>query len=240
LEFPNSLSQGQEVRATVYFNVAGLPEGASAPVVVHYTLSGNGKTVSKDWRSQTANGDRSSWYQIGTSGWSPGNYTIGTVIDVVGAKVSSSGTIAIVVPEPEVQPPATPPPDNTPPPDANVDNYLGDWQGTANIVEGFKNMALGQVPVKFRITSENGSYHVYDLLDPSTPAPPMQSRIEGDQLVFYYSGPLIDTQGYAHEEQSEETSWALSSDGTQISGRAITSISNEGRLVLDVSATRAR
>ncbi len=230
---PQTLIPGDPVTCTVHYSVSGIPPNDTAPVAIRFGVSGGTRPVTKDLAGKVGSGTSSGWTTFATAGAAPGRYPVQATVTVGGSRASIDGYF--IVRQPDVVIPPPPPVREVRPHD-----FVGDWEGRGIVVEGFGGLRRGQtVPAKFRIFQRGGSYHVYDLLDPNTPAVPLNSRMDNQQVTFSYRGPAIDTQGYAHHDTPLDLRWTLTLKGNGVSGRMFMQISGE-RVVLDVQATRIR
>ena len=217
--------------------VSGLPQGKTAPVTVHFTGQGGGRTYDQTLPGEVANGNFTSSYGLVTNGWNPGRYTMEASVVVLRAVDFADGSL--VVRQPDVA--AVKPPAPATAPATRPDDFVGDWEGVATVINagGLDGLRVGdRIPTKFRITYQAGAYRVYDLLDPDTPTVPMKSRVEGKSVVFYYQGPAVDTQGYEHPEMPVDVAWTLTLSGNNVSGNSFYSVENN-TVTLNVQATRA-
>ena len=234
---PTVLKRGDRVEFELPYSVSGLPQGKTAPVTVHFTGQGGGRIYEQTLPGEVANGNFTSSYGLVTNGWKPGRYTMEASVVVLRAVDFADGSF--VVRQPDVA--AVKPPAPATAPATRPDDFVGDWEGVATVINagGLDGLRVGdRIPTKFRITYQAGAYRVYDLLDPDTPTVPMQSRVEGKSVVFYYQGPAVDTQGYEHPEMPVDVAWTLTLIGNNVSGNSFYSVENN-TVILNVQATRA-
>ena len=234
---PTVLKRGDRVEFELPYSVSGLPPGKTAPVTVHFTGQGGGRIYEQTLPGEVANGNFTSSYGLVTNGWKPGRYTMEASVVVLRAVDFADGSF--VVRQPDVA--AVKPPAPATAPATRPDDFVGDWEGVATVINagGIDGLRVGdRIPTKFRITYQAGAYRVYDLLDPDTPTVPMKSRIEGKSVVFYYQGPAVDTQGYEHPEMPVDVAWTLTLSGNNVSGNSFYSVENN-TVILNVQATRA-
>ena len=230
---PQTLIPGDPVTCTVHYAVSGVPPNDTAPVAIRFVVSGGPRPVTKDLAGKVGSGTSSGWAAFATAGAPPGRYPVQATVSVGASQGHVEGFF--IVRQPDVVAPPPPRPREVQPHD-----FVGDWEGRGIVVEGFGGVRPGQtVPAKFRIFQRGGSYHVYDLLDPNTPTVPLNSRMDNQQVTFFYRGPAIDTQGYAHRDTPLDLRWTLTLKGNGVSGRMFMQISGE-RVVIDVQATRVR
>ena len=236
---PPVLKPGDMVELQVAYAVSGLPQGKKIPVTIQFSGKDNGKSYNKSSQGEIVNGNFTGWYKLPTGGWKPGRYSIRATVSVPGAADSAAGEF--ILRQPDVAA-VTPPAPVMPSPITRAGDFVGDWTGTGTVtnVNGFDGWQRGsRSPMKIRITYERGAYRVYDLLDPDTPTAPMNSKIAGSSVVFYYRGPAVDTEGYEHPEMPIDVSWALTLAGNNLSGNFHFAM-EDGNVTIYVNATRAR
>ena len=232
---PILLKPGEIVEVEVEYLVSGLPQGRKVPVTLRITGQGFDETS----QGEVVNGSFTGWYRLPTVRWKPGRYTVNATVSVPGASASLGGEFVLRQPDVAVM---MPPALSTPSPVTSAGDFVGDWTGTGTVINTgvIEGWARGdRLPVKIRITREGGAYRVYDLLEPDMPNAPMNSRVEGDSVVFFYQGPAIDTEGYKHPETPIDVSWTLSLAGNTLSGNYDLLMEGEN-VTVQVQATRAR
>lgn len=237
---PKVLIPGDVVEFEVTYNVTGVPPGKKAPVTIRYAGQGPDQGYDETTQGEVVNGNFTGGHRIATARWKPGRYTIHASVIVAGAADYASGSFVLRKPDVAVAKPPTPKPG--PAPTTKAREFVGDWEGMGTVmsVSGFEGWHRGaQIPMKVRISYEAGAYRVYDLLEPDTPTAPMNSKIVGKSVVFFYKGPAVDTQGYEHPETPIDASWTLTLVGNNLSGDFAFAM-EEGNVTINVQATRAR
>ena len=236
---PKVLKPGEVVEFDVAYSVAGLPAGKKAPVTIRYAGKGPEREYDESTQGEVVNGNFTGWYRLATASWKPGRYTIHASVIVQNTAAYANGDFVLRKPEVAV---ARPPVPASQSPTTKPRDFVGDWEGTGTVVSatGLDGLRSGErIPMRIRITHEAGAYRVYDLLDPDTPTAPMNSRVAGKSVVFFYRGPAVDTQGYEHADMPIDLSWTLTLVGNNLSGDYVLSMEG-GRVTINVHATRAR
>jgi hypothetical protein len=247
---PASLKPGDVVEFEVHYGVSGVPEGKQAPISIRFAgrRSGpeNAETFDETSQGMVVNGEYTGRYGFATPRWSPGRYEVHVSVLMPPAVDFADGSFVIRQPDVAVRrapaPVLAPMPAPGLRPTTQARDFIGDWEGEGMVLSssGIEGLNPGErVPVRFRITYEAGAYRVYDLLDPDTPTAPLDSRIEGDSVVFYYQGPMVDTQGYEHPDMPMAASWRLTLIGNDLRGDAVSAV-NDIRMTIRVQAQRTR
>ncbi len=239
---PAVLIPGDVVGFDVAYSVSGLPQGKTVPVVLRYAGRGGMQEFDKSIHGEIINGSFTGTYTLATPRWKPGRYTVHASVIVAGTAVDFADG-SFILRKPEVTLARPPVPAATAGPAATkARDFVGDWEGTGTVIsaQGQAGWRVGdRIPMKVRITHEAGAYRVYDLLDPDTPTAPMQSKVVGNSVVFFYRGPAVDTQGYEHQEMPIDVSWTLTLQGNNLGGDFDFAM-DDLSVTINVQATRAR
>lgn len=238
---PAVIKPGDVVEFEVTYSVSGVPPGKTVPVSLRYEGKGGSQQFNKVTEGAVGSGTFTGWYQLPTAQWQPGRYAVRVSATVSGQMDSAAG--GFIVRKPEVtlaRPPV--PAAAAGSPTTKARDFVGDWEGTGTVIrtQGQAGWRVGdRMPMKVRITHEAGAYRVYDLLDPDTPTAPMQSKVVGNSVVFFYRGPAVDTQGYEHPEMPIDASWTLTLQGNNLGGDFDFAM-DDLSVTINVQATRAR
>ena len=245
---PALLKPGDVVEFEVRYLVSGVPEGKQAPISIRYagrrTGPENAETFDETSQGMVVNGEYTGRYGFATPRWSPGRYEVHVSVLMPPAVDFADGSFLIRQPDVAARRPPAPVLAPAPGlrPTTQARDFIGDWEGAGIVLSsgGIEGLNPGdRIPVNFRITYEAGAYRVYDLLDPGTPTAPLDSRVEGDSVVFFYEGPMVDTQGYEHPDMPMAASWRLTLIGDDLSGDSEAAM-NDIRMTIRVQAKRAR
>jgi hypothetical protein len=240
---PALLKPGDAVEFEVHYSVSGLPRDRQVPVSIRFagqrSGEGNVGTFDETVQGMVANGEYTGRYGFATPRWSPGRYEVHVSVLMPPAVDFADGDFVIRMPEVAARKP--PAPAAGPAPAARARDFVGDWKGTGTVLSSsLEGLSPGErIPVQFRITYEAGAYRVYDLLDPDTPTMPLSSRVEGRSVVFFYRGPMVDTEGYEHPDMPVSAAWTLTLYGDDLSGDSEVSM-NDFRTTIRVQAQRVR
>lgn len=234
---PASLKPGEVIEFEVRYLVSGVPEGKQAPISIRYagrrTGPENAETFDETLQGMVVNGEYTGRYGFATPRWSPGRYEVHVSVLMPPAVDFADGSFVIRQPDVAVRrapaPVLAPTPAPGLRPTTQARDFVGDWEGEGIVLSssGIEGLSPGdRIPVRFRITYEAGAYRVYDLLDPDTPIAPLDSRVEGDSVVFYYQGPAVDSEGYEHPDMPMAVSWRLTLIGEDLSGDSEAAVSD--------------
>ena len=239
---PAVIIPGDVVEFDVAYSVSGLPQGKSVPIALRYAGRGGVQEFDKTIPGEIINGSFTGTYALATPRWKPGRYTVHASVIVAGTAVDfADGSFILRKPEVSLARPPVPTA-AAGPATTKARDFVGDWEGTGTVIraQGQAGWRPGdRMPMKVRITREAGAYRVYDLLEPDTPTAPMQSKVVGNSVVFFYKGPAVDTQGYEHPDTPIDASWTLTLQGNNLAGDFDFAM-DDLSVTINVQATRAR
>jgi hypothetical protein len=239
---PAVIKPGDVVELNVTYSVSGVPRDKTVPVTLSYSGgSGDRQLFKQITEGAVGSGTFTGWHQLPTARWKPGRYAVQVSASAAGQTDSAAGSFIVRKPEVTLARPPVPAA-AAGPATTKARDFVGDWEGTGTVIraQGQAGWRVGdRMPMKVRITREAGAYRVYDLNEPDTPTAPMQSKVVGNSVVFFYQGPAVDTQGYEHPDTPIDASWTLTLQGNNVGGDFSFSM-DDLSVTINVQATRAR